>query len=97
MTSARSEIAETDRLVRMSDLIAADMDGETVMMSVENGAYFGLRGVGNRVWDLLETPCSLHELTETVISEYAVDRDTCQDDLREFLKNMVENGLVRKV
>ena len=41
---------------RNPNLVAANVDGDLVMMSVEQGEYFGITGVGSRVWELLATP-----------------------------------------
>lgn len=81
-------------LVRNPDLVAADMDGETVMMSVERGEYFGLGGTGSRVWELLAQPCSLAQLCATFAAEYAVDAQTCAADLRGFVEDLLQRGLV---
>jgi hypothetical protein len=89
-------IAETDTLQRAPDLIAADMDGETVMLDVESGAYFGLRGVGGRVWDLLEHPQTLPQLTAAIASEFEVDPATCRADLQAFLAKLIDNDLVQR-
>lgn len=81
-------------LLRNPDLVAADMDGETVMMSVERGEYFGLGGTGSRVWQLLAQPCTLAELAASVAAEYEVDPQTCAADLRGFLEDLLARGLV---
>jgi Coenzyme PQQ synthesis protein D (PqqD) len=80
--------------VRNPDLVTADMDGDTVMMSVERGEYFGLGGVGARVWDLLAQPTPLSELVRQICAEYAVDASTCEADLKRFLGELMAQGLV---
>jgi len=59
------KISDTSLLTKSPDLIATDMDGETVMMSIESGEYFGLGGVGGRVWELLAQPMTLDQLAIT--------------------------------
>ena len=34
------------RFARNPNLVAAEMDGDMVMMSIEHGTYFGLTGIG---------------------------------------------------
>lgn len=79
---------------RSPDTIATDMDGETVMMSMERGQYFGLGGVGSRVWALLEQPAALDTLVEQICAEFAVPEDVCRADLQTFLGTLVEHRLV---
>ena len=88
------ELPPTALLVRHPDMIAAEMDGETVMMSIERGEYFGLGGVGSRVWELLDQPTTLAQLTQVICTEYEVDAATCRGDLQKFLADLLDNGLV---
>ncbi len=84
----------TARIYRNHDLIAADMDGDTVMMSLERGTYFGLGGVGPRIWSLLENPTSMSAIVTAICAEYDVDEQTCTADVQRFLAKMIENELV---
>ena len=84
-------------MIRNPDLVSADMDGETVMMSIANGAYFGIGGIGSRVWDLLETPNDLDTLVAMITAEYDVDDATCRADLVGFLSDLNRAGLIQPV
>ena len=80
-------------IIRNPRLIAADMDGDTVMMSIESGEYFGLGGVGTRIWELIATPHTLAQLVTAICAEYDVDAATCEADVRRFLDDLLSNGL----
>jgi hypothetical protein len=79
---------------RSSDLLSTDMDGETVMMSISRGQYYGVGGVGPRIWELLTRPMSVADIVQAICAEYAVDRDSCEADVRTFLGNLLAHGLV---
>lgn len=81
-------------LVRNPDLIATNMDGDTVMMSIERGEYYGVGGVGTRVWELLEKPMNLSELIAAICAEFEVDEATCQADMERFIRELMDNGMV---
>ena len=85
----------TAKIVRDSDIIATDMDGDTVMMSIEHGKYFGLTGIGGFLWDQLENPISVQELRENVLKEFDIDESTCEADVIEFVENLLESKIVR--
>jgi hypothetical protein len=71
------------------------MDGDTVMMSLQHGNYFGLSvGVGARLWDLLSSPMQLHEMVEIITNEFEVDSATCRLDLEKFIDALLKNDLV---
>ena len=88
-----ADLARDALVVRNPRLIAADMDGDTVMMSIESGEYFGLGGVGSRVWELLEKPHSAAQLASAICAQYEVDAATCEADIIRFLDELLANGL----
>lgn len=90
-------MTDTPRYHRVADIVSADMDGERVMMSLEQGAYFGLGGIGGTIWDLLSEPRSIADLEAQVMAEYDVDAETCRADVAAFLADLERNGLVRVV
>lgn len=82
-------------LERTPELVAADLDGELVMMDAEAGRYYGISGVGARAFELLESPISIGGLVEAITSEYDVDENKCRQDIQTFVKELMANGLVR--
>lgn len=78
-----------------NDPICTEVDGETVMMSIEKGNYYGLNGVGSRIWQLIATPMSVLQLCEKILEEFAVDRETCEADLLKFLNQLEQQNLIR--
>ena len=85
-------------LKRNPELLAVDMDGETVMMDMESGNYFGVNAVGSHIWEALETESSVEKIIEAVTSQFEVNGcDSVQGDVLEFLSDMVEQQLVEVV
>lgn len=82
--------------MRDPDIIATDMDGETVMMSIEQGQYFGLSGVGPFLWDLLAEPMSLDDICTRVLQDYEVDEATCRTDISAFVGELLDKGVLRQ-
>jgi len=76
------------------DIVLADMDGESVLLSIENGSYFGFNGLGTRIFELLEQPASISELCELITAEYDVDSLTCEKDITKFVDELLQKGLV---
>ena len=82
---------------RNPDLIGASIDNELVMMSVEQGQYYGLGGIGPRVWELLETPHTLTELVDRITEEFDVERTVCESDMAGFIERMEKFDLIESV
>ena len=79
---------------RSPDLIATEMDGDVVMMSLEKGSYFGLEGVGGAIWELMAGPVTLDEIVENLVARFEIGDEECRADARAFVDELVENGLV---
>jgi hypothetical protein len=79
---------------RATDQIACDMGGETVILDLKSGTYYGLDVLGARIWTLIEQPASVSSIRDAIVSDYEVDDATCERDILTFLKQMQEAGLV---
>lgn len=88
-------ITPTTRLMRTTDVLASDVDGELVMMDVKSGSYFNLDRVGTDIWNRLEAPLSLGELCAALEQSYEAETETIARDTRAFVETMLENGLLR--
>ena len=81
-------------VVQSSGLIASDLDGETVMMSLEQGEYYGMKEVGSRIWSLLAAPICVSDLCSNLMEEYEIDADTCLADVLAFLNELYREKLL---
>ena len=84
----------TSRYSRRPDLAAVAMDGELVMMGLDQGEYFGMRGVAASIWEHLEQPRTLDELCGLVSREYDTTSDACRPDVEAFVDDLVTRRLV---
>jgi hypothetical protein len=83
-----------DRLTRASDLLSTELDQETVLMSIDAGAYYGLEGPARSIWAKLETPLTFSALIASMVEEYEVSPEQCASDLEPFLAHMEREGLL---
>ena len=89
------EINNQTILKRNKEILSTEMDGETVMMSVENSEYYSLSPVGTKIWELLENDLSFEQLINLLMEEFDVDKQTCQNDTKEFLEELIDKGLIK--
>jgi hypothetical protein len=80
--------------VRRPGLHAVEMDGELVMMGLEQGEYYGLRDVAASIWQHLAEPRTTEELCALVADEYAVTADACREDVAAFVDELLGKELV---
>ncbi len=87
------EIDKDTMIVRSDGPVGTSIPGETVILDPAKGVYFGLDGVGARVWELLANPIRFGDLIDTLESEYEVDRATLESDIRALLADLTDAGL----
>ena len=68
---------------------------EVVILNPADGIYYGLEGVGARIWELVADPISVRDLHRTLIAEYEVDADRLEADLLKLLRSLAEQGLLK--
>lgn len=83
------------RLEPGDDVIFRDLEGESVLLDLKTGLYFGLNPVGTRIWHLLEEGKTPAQMVEGLVAEYDVSPEQCQKDLQQLLAVLKEKGLVR--
>jgi hypothetical protein len=83
------------RVVAAPDQVSCELDGEAVILSLDQGVYYGLNPVGAFAWTLLEHPRTVAELRDAVVEAYEVDAPTAERDLLELLADMAARGLVQ--
>ncbi|HEY4785221.1 MAG TPA: lasso peptide biosynthesis PqqD family chaperone [Bacteroidales bacterium] len=84
----KPEITLQTTVRRNTNMVTSKIDDEIVMMSVENGEYYGLDPVGSRIWELIEKPIQIADLITTLMDEFEVERENCERDTFEFLKEL---------
>ena len=80
---------------RDGDWLAAKVGDELVMMSAAKGNYIGLTAVGARIWELIETPCTIESLCAALVNEYDVDPATCRAEVDAFLATLGQHHAIR--
>lgn len=90
----KAKLTELSKVKRNPALVTSNIDGEIVMMSVDNGEYYGLDEIGTRIWDLLENPLLVNELVEKLTEEFEVGKEDCTRDTLEFLNDLLSRNLL---
>ena len=76
------------------DQVSCDLDGETVLMSIQNGMYYGMDAIASRIWELIQTPQSVQQVCDSLQSEYEVPSEQCEKDVLTFLSALTDEGLI---
>ena len=84
----------TSRASVPPDVLIQELQGESVLLNLRTGRYFGLDEVGTRMWMALTTADSLQVACDSLESEYDVEGERLQHDMRNLVEKLVEHGLV---
>jgi hypothetical protein len=83
-----------DKLSRSEKMLSTDLDQETVLMSIEAGAYYGMAGTARTIWEKLQTPMTFAALVDEMVKQYAITPEACAAELQGFLGEMEQEGLL---
>ena len=76
------------------DVLAQELDGETVLLDLASESFFGLDEISTRVWQLLQGGAGQGEVVDALLAEYEVERDVLERDIADLLERLAEAGLI---
>lgn len=87
-----------DLLVASDKYVSADLSEASspsvIILGLEDGIYYELRGVGARFWSLIQEPRSFSEVLSTILEEYDVESSRCESDLEALTQDLADRGMV---
>jgi hypothetical protein len=84
----------TARVSVPAHVLVRDLDGESVVLSLETEQYFGLDEVGTRMWALLVGANSIQSAFDSLLAEYDVDPGRLRADVERLIGELSERGLL---
>jgi hypothetical protein len=88
------DVASIDQFVVHPSVICRELSGETVLLNLESGVYYGLDAVGTRVWQLIMQGRTIASVCDTMIEEYDVAPDVLRADVTRLVGELRERGIV---
>lgn len=73
---------------RNPEALAAEVQGEVVLMNLDRGEYYGLDAIGSEIWRQLEQPISIAELCNSLAGEYNAAPEVIAQDVLALLEAM---------
>jgi hypothetical protein len=76
-------------------VVSETIDGEVIVIHLERGSYFSLRGTAAEVWALVEEGCAEAQIPEALAARYpAAAHGEVAGEVAQFLADLREEGLV---
>ena len=75
-------------------IVARGVGGETVILDLDRGKYFGLDPIGARFWELMASGESLSSIQNVMVQEYEVSAEQLESDLSVLLNSLMATHLI---
>ncbi len=88
---------ENRKLSIKQGYVAREVAGEYLAVPVDNSVgsnIIVLNEVSKFLWDELKTEKTFDELLNAMLSNYDVPKEEAEADLKDFLMQLIENGLI---
>jgi len=76
------------------DVVFQELDGETVLLDMQSGYYYGLDAVSTTIWKKLAAGESLSSIFDALLAEYDVSKEQCRQDMMTFLVQLEQKKLI---
>jgi hypothetical protein len=77
------------------EVFVQEIEGESILLDLQSGNYFGLNAVGTCIWALLAEGKSVAETVAAIEAEFDAPAAVIRDDVRGLLTELREKGLRR--
>ena len=82
------------QVIKAPDVLLQDLESEAVLLNLANGQYYGLDETSYDMYKTLLSSSSVQAAYESLCQAYEVKPDKLRADLDQFLKHLMENGLL---
>jgi len=66
-------------------------------MAEDINCFYTLNEVAARIWDALDGSATVEDIRDGVVQEWEVDSQVAEDDLAEFLEQLLSIGALKEV
>lgn len=82
---------------RKSELMGAPIDDELVLLHVDQGQYYSLKGVGPQIWERLATPQTVDDLVAWACETFETTQQQARSDIEAFIVKLIRVDAIERV
>lgn len=75
-------------------IIAQQVNGTVVLLSLDHGEYYALNEIGGRVWELCDGTRNVANVIKIICDEYDAPPDTIKADVLELLGDLASEKIL---
>jgi hypothetical protein len=81
-------------VVAVQSQVSANLDGETIILELDSGVYYGLNRTGAYIWDCLQQPVSINRLCDGLMEVFEVEPELCVQSVMTLLNELLTHRLI---
>lgn len=85
------------RVIVPDHVLFRELDGEAILLNLNNESYYGLDDVGTTMWQMVTAKATVQAAYDALLVTYAVTPDVLQTDLTRLITELEANGLLELV
>lgn len=90
----KNKISVTSTVVANKYQVSCELSGESVILNLKSGIYYGLDAIGAEIWKLIQEPRTANDIREAILRDYDVDPSQCERDLLVLLEELAASELI---
>jgi hypothetical protein len=87
-------VTEPQRFTIPDGVLTAQLSGEAVLLHLGSKRYFRLNQTGAAIWQGLEAGLDVPAITDSLVRQFAVDRETAGTEVTRLLARLLEYQLI---
>jgi DNA-binding NarL/FixJ family response regulator len=80
--------------VNSPNVIHEIIDGEAVLVNMENGSYYSIDSVGAVVWDYIEKGLSNRQIVQAISNQYAGNQEEISTGIEKLIDDLKTERLI---
>jgi len=77
-------------------IIAKELQGEKVLLNMENGDYFTLNSMGAEIYDHISDGKDIPAIIDILLNKYDISHDILKADIISLINQMKEKNIIIK-
>ncbi len=83
-----------DAITLSPEVLFQELNGEAVLLNLQNEHYYGLNEVGTRLLQFLSENSDVASAQKRLLSEFDVEETTLRQDIINLINELAEAGLI---
>jgi hypothetical protein len=85
------------RVVAIRDHVSCKLEGEAVILNLDDCVYYGLNEGALAIWELMQKPAFVWEIRDEIVRQFQVESDSCERDILNLLGQLKDSSLLQIV